>query len=96
LVLYDLSSTYFEGKCCPLAKLGHSRDGKRGKLQIVFGLLTNLDGCPCSVEAFPGNTGDPKSLASQIQKLRERFELDRRLACSQTRLLTLLDAQLRL
>lgn len=77
LVLYDLSSTYFEGRCCPLAKLGHNRDGKKGKLQIVFGLLTNLEGCPCSVEVFPGNTGDPKTLAPQIKKLRERFELKR-------------------
>ena len=77
LVLYDLSSTYFEGRCCPLAKLGHNRDGKKGKLQIVFGLLTNLEGCPCAVEVFPGNTGDPKTLAPQIQKLRKRFALER-------------------
>ena len=77
LVLYDLSSTYFEGRCCPLAKLGHNRDGKKGKLQIVFGLLTNLEGCPCAVEVFPGNTGDPKTLAPQIQKIRKRFALER-------------------
>ena len=77
LVLYDLSSTYFEGRCCPLAKLGHSRDDKKGKLQIVFGLLTSLDGCPCAVEVFPGNTGDPKTLAPQIQKVRQRFGLER-------------------
>ena len=77
LVLYDLSSTYFEGRCCPLAKLGHNRDGKKGKLQIVFGLLTNLEGCPCAVEVFPGNTGDPKTLAPQIQKIRNRFALER-------------------
>ena len=77
LVLYDLSATYFEGRCCPLAKLGHNRDGKKGKLQIVFGLLTNLEGCPCAVEVFPGNTGDPKTLAPQIQKLRKRFALER-------------------
>lgn len=77
LVLYDLSSTYFEGKCCPLAKLGHNRDGKKGKLQIVFGLLCNLDGCPCAVQVFPGNTGDPKTLAPQIQKVRQRFGLER-------------------
>lgn len=77
LVLYDLSSTYFEGRCCPLAKLGHCRDDKKGKLQIVFGLLTNLDGCPCAVEVFPGNTGDPKTLAPQIQKVRQRFGFER-------------------
>ena len=77
LVLYDVSSTYFEGRTCPLAKLGHSRDGKKGKLQIVFGLLTNLEGCPCAVEVFPGNTGDPKTLPAQIKKLRERFQLER-------------------
>ena len=75
LVLYDVSSTYFEGRCCSLAKLGHSRDGKKDKLQIVFGLLCNAQGCPVAVEVFDGNTGDPKTLASQIEKLRTRFEL---------------------
>ena len=53
LALYDVSSTYFEGRCCPLARYGHSRDGKRDKLQITFGLLTNADGCPIDVEPFP-------------------------------------------
>ena len=77
LTLYDLTSTYFEGRKCPLAKIGHSRDGKPGKLQIVFGLLTNSEGCPVAVEVFPGNTGDPKTVALQIQKLRERFHLKR-------------------
>jgi transposase len=75
LVLYDVTSTYFEGHTCPLAKLGHSRDGKKDKLQIVVGLLTNSEGCPVAVEVFEGNTGDPKTLASQIGKLRERFGL---------------------
>ncbi|MBI4936921.1 MAG: IS1634 family transposase [Nitrosomonadales bacterium] len=75
LVLYDLTSTYFEGRHCPLAKLGHSRDGKSGKLQIVFGLLTNAAGCPVAVELFAGNTGDPKTVAAQVKKLRERFGL---------------------
>jgi transposase len=60
-----------------LAKLGHNRDDKKGKLQIVFGLLTNIDGRPCAVEVFPGNTGDPKTLAPQIQKVRQRFGLER-------------------
>lgn len=77
LALYDLSSTYFEGRKCPLAKLGHTRDGKKGKLQIVFGLLCNKDGCPVAVEVFEGNTGDPKTVASQVNKVRERFKLDR-------------------
>jgi len=75
LVLYDLTSTYFEGRHCPLAKLGHSRDDKSGKAQIVFGLLTNAQGCPVAVEVFEGNTGDPKTVALQIDKLRTRFSL---------------------
>jgi transposase len=75
LVLYDVTSTYFEGRTCSLAKLGHSRDGKKDKLQIVVGLLTDGEGCPVAVEVFEGNTGDPKTLASQIGKLRERFGL---------------------
>jgi hypothetical protein len=77
LVLYDVSSTYFEGKCCPLGQLGHSRDEKKGKLQIVFGLLCNREGCPVAVEVFDGNTADPKTLGSQIEKLRHRFKLSR-------------------
>jgi transposase len=75
LVLYDLTSTYFEGRHCPLAKLGHSRDDKSGKLQIVFGLLTNASGCPVAVEVFAGNTSDPKTVATQVDKLRQRFGL---------------------
>jgi transposase len=75
LVLCDLTSTYFEGRHCPLAKLGHSRDDKSGKPQVVFGLLTNASGCPVTVEIFEGNTGDPKTVASQVKKLRERFGL---------------------
>jgi len=77
LVLYDLTSTYFEGRCCPLARRGYSRDGKRGTLQIVFGLLCNREGCPVAVEVFEGNTGDPNTVARQIEKLRERFGLSR-------------------
>jgi transposase len=75
LVLYDLTSTYFEGRHCPLAKLGHSRDDKSGNPQIVFGLLTNAQGCPVAVEVFVGNTADPKTVAAQVQKLRQRFGL---------------------
>lgn len=77
LVLYDVTSTYFEGRHCPLAKLGHSRDGKRDNLQIVVGLLTNAEGCPIAVEVFDGNTGDPMTLGPQIKKLRDRFALQR-------------------
>ena len=75
LVLYDLTSTYFEGRHCPLAKLGHSRDDKSANPQIVFGLLTNAQGCPVAVEVFAGNTADPKTVASQVNKLRQRFGL---------------------
>src|SRR5216683_3082433 len=75
LVLYDVSSTYFEGRRCPLARLGHSRDEKPGNLQIVLGLLTNRKGCPVAVEVFEGNTGDPKTVAGQVNKLRQRFGL---------------------
>ena len=77
IVLYDVTSTYFEGKTCPLARLGHNRDGKKGKLQIVFGLLCSHKGCPVAVEVFPGDTGDPSTLAEQIRKIRDRFGLDR-------------------
>ena len=75
LVLYDVSSSYVEGRCCPLAARGYSRDGKKGKLQIVYGLLCADDGCPVAVEVFEGNTGDPKTLAAQIDKLKRRFGL---------------------
>jgi hypothetical protein len=71
----EKASTYFEGKCCTLAKRGHSRDGKRDKLQVVFGLLSNQDGCPVAVQVFEGNTGDLKTVASQIRKLRDDFGL---------------------
>ncbi|MGB8842739.1 MAG: IS1634 family transposase [Aliidongia sp.] len=77
LVLYDVSSSYLEGRCCPLAKLGYNRDGKKGKLQIVYGLLCAANGCPVAVEVFDGNTGDPKTLTAQIAKLKERFGLSR-------------------
>jgi transposase len=77
LVLYDVTSTYFEGRTCPLAKLGHNRDGKKGKLQIVFGLLCTHEGCPVAVEVFSGNTGDPSTLQTQITKIRHRFDLQR-------------------
>lgn len=77
LVLYDVTSTYFEGRCCPLARLGHSRDGKKDKLQIVIGLLCAADGCPVAIEVFEGNTADPKTVKSQLDKLRQRFGIQR-------------------
>src|SRR6202521_88296 len=76
LVLYDVSSSYLEGRCCPLAQFGYSRDGKRGKLQIVYGLLCARDGCPVAIEVFEGSTADPMTLTSQVTKLKERFALD--------------------
>jgi DDE family transposase len=77
LVLFDLTSSYFEGVTCPLAKIGYSRDGKRGTLQVNYGLLTDARGCPVSVEVFEGNTGDPKTLLPQVEKVRRSFGLDR-------------------
>src|SRR6478609_4513123 len=76
LVLYDVSSSYMEGRCCPLAKRGYSRDGKKGTPQIVYGLLCAPDGCPIAIEVFEGNTADPMTLATQIEKLKQRFNLD--------------------
>jgi hypothetical protein len=75
LVLYDVSSSYLEGRCCELASFGHNRDGKKGKLQIVYGLLCAADGCPVAIEVFDGATADPKTLAIQIEKLKRRFAL---------------------
>ena len=76
LVLYDVSSSYFEGRTCPLARHGHPRDGKRDKLQIVYGLLCDPDGRPVAVEVFAGNVGDPSTLASQVRKIRQRFGIE--------------------
>jgi transposase len=75
LTLYDMTSTYFEGRCCPLARRGHNRDGKKDKLQVNFGLLSNEEGCPVSVKVFEGNTSDPKTLAGQVKQVREDFNL---------------------
>ncbi len=77
LVLYDLTSSYFEGTTCPLAKLGHNRDGKPGKLQVEYGLLCNAAGIPVAVEVFEGNIADPMTLGSQIQKVRGRFGINK-------------------
>jgi transposase len=75
LALYDLSSSYFEGKCCPLGKIGHSRDGKKNKLQVNYGLLTAQNGCPIAISVYEGNTSDTKTLMPQVQQLREEFAL---------------------
>jgi len=77
LVLYDVSSSYVEGRCCELARFGHSRDSRPDKMQIVFGLLCTADGCPVAIEVFEGNTSDPSTIGEQIVKLKERFRLKR-------------------
>lgn len=76
LVLYDVSSSYVEGRCCELAQRGYNRDRKKGKQQIVYGLLCAADGCPVAIEVFEGNTGDPSTVNAQITKLKQRFGLD--------------------
>ena len=75
LVLYDVSSAAFEGRTCPLGAIGHPKDGVRGRLQIVYGLLTSPDGIPVAIEVFQGNTGDPKTVAAQVSKIKDRFSL---------------------
>ncbi len=77
LILYDVSSSFYTGTHCTLAKFGHSRDRKKGFPQIIYGLLCNSDGCPVAIEVFEGNTGDPKTFSSQIHKVRKRFGLKR-------------------
>ena len=81
LVLYDLSSSYFEGVCCPLAKRGYSRDGKRGTLQVNDGLLTDDRGCPVAISVtfsgYGGNTADSKTFMPQVKRLREAFGIER-------------------
>ncbi len=72
-VLYDLSSSYFEGRCCPLAKLGHSRDGKKGKRQVNYGLLTDARGCPVAVSVFDGNTADCTTVLPQVERIQADF-----------------------
>ena len=76
-VLYDVSSSYYEGHTCPLARLGHNRDKKRGKPIVVYGVLTDDQGRPLAVEVYPGNTGDPTTVPDQVNTLKQRFGLDR-------------------
>jgi hypothetical protein len=73
LVLYDVSSAAFEGRTCPLGAIGHPKDGVRGRLQIVYGLLTSPEGIPVAIEVFAGNTGDPKTVAAQVDRVKDRF-----------------------
>lgn len=77
LVLYDLTSTWLTGHCCPLAARGHSRDGKRDDAQIVFGLICSANGCPVAVEVFAGNSADPSTVAAQVAKIKARFGIER-------------------
>ena len=77
LVLYDVTSSYYEGKTCPLARFGHDRDGKTGCPIIVYGVLTDADGRPVAVQVYPGNTGDPKTVPDQVETLTKRFGLSR-------------------
>src|SRR6266576_6749768 len=77
LVLYDVSSAAFEGRTCPLGAIGHPKDGVRGRLQIVYGLLTSPEGIPVAIEVFAGNTGDPTTVAAQVTKVKDRFGLTR-------------------
>jgi transposase len=77
LMLYDVSSSYFEGRCCPLARYGHSRDHRSDRPQIVYGLLCTREGLPIAVEVFDGNTADPSTLSGQVEKVRDRFGIGR-------------------
>jgi transposase len=77
LVLYDVSSSYYEGRTCPLARWGHDRDGQKGRPIIVYGVMTDGEGRPLSVQVYPGNTADPKTVADQVEKLRQKFGLAR-------------------
>jgi hypothetical protein len=77
LVLYDVSSAAFEGRTCPLGAIGHPKDGVRGRLQIVYGLLTSPDGIPVAIEVFKGNTGDPATVAAQVTRVKDRFGISR-------------------
>jgi len=87
-VLYDISSSYYEGRCCSLVRYGHNRDGKRDRPIIVYGVLTDTEGHPFSVEVYPGNTGDATTVPGQVKKLRERFGLSRVVLVGDRRMLT--------
>jgi Transposase DDE domain len=92
-VLYDLSSSYVEGRCCPLAAIGYSRDGKRGSLQITYGLICAPDGRPVAIELHPGNTGDPATVPAAAAAVAERFAIERAVIVGDRGMLT--DTQIR-
>src|SRR5439155_14929359 len=77
MALYDLSSSYYEGATCPLARRGYSRDGKKGTLQINYGLLTDARGCPVAISVYEGDTSDPATLTPEIERLKTQFAIDR-------------------
>ncbi len=77
LVLYDVSSSYYEGETCSLARYGHDRDGKTGRPIIVYGVLTDAEGRPVAVQVYPGDTGDPSTVPDQVTKLSQQFGLSR-------------------
>jgi transposase len=77
LVLYDVSSSYYEGRTCPLARYGHNRDGKKDRPIVVYGVLTDKEGRPVAVDVYPGNTGDPTTVPDQVAKLQKQFSLNR-------------------
>ncbi len=74
-VLYDVTSSYYEGRTCPLMRFGHDRDGKTGRPIVVYGVLTHAQGRPIALQVYPGNTGDPSTVPDQVYKLREQFGL---------------------
>jgi transposase len=88
VVLYDLSSSYYEGSKCSLAKFGHNRDGKRGRTQINYGVLTTAEGCPVAIEVYPGNVGDPSTVADQLHKIRQRFGIKKAIVVGDRGMLT--------
>ena len=94
MVLYDVSSSYFEGRHCPLGRLGYSRDGKPGLLQIIYGLLCDNDGRPVAVEVFTGELHDDKTLPSQVTKLKDRFKLSRVIVVADRGMVTKANIQL--
>ena len=93
LVLYDLSSSYFEGRHCPLDALGHNRDGKKGKLQLNWGLICSPEGRPVSVQVHPGNTADPGTLPGVPKAVRERFGIERAIFVGDRAMITHAHAQ---
>ena len=88
LVLYDLSASYLEGRCCPLAALGYPRDGKRGKLQIQYGLTCSAQGRPVAVEVFDGKIHDDKTLPNALERLKRRFGIERVVVCGDRGMVT--------